>query len=109
MPIEIIIPDESMRDLCEHCVVADKILGQEIAKRLRSRIADLQAATNVSDVTAGRPTPAADGSASISYALGSGARLVVEPADDPIPRDDRGAINWAQVKKIRVTLQGQKQ
>jgi len=55
--MEIGFRDDKLRDLCEKERVARKKLGDACARKLRSRLADLDAARVVTDLVAGRPHP----------------------------------------------------
>lgn len=92
-----------LRDICENFRAATKTLGAESARKLRSRLADIDAAESVSELVAGKPHPLKGTRAGqLSISLAGGMRLVIEPANDPIPKKNDGSVDWAQVTKVRV-------
>lgn len=84
-----------------------KELGEAGAKKLCSRLADLAAAANLAEVTAGRPHPLkGNRQGEFAVDLQGAKRLVFDPADDPIPRHEDGSIAWEKVTKVRITFIG---
>jgi toxin HigB-1 len=100
MPIELTFLDKLIRELCEQQQTANLTLGPESARKLRARLADIQAAMNISDVAAGRQTP--NGSDQLIFSLFGTDRFVLEPADSPVPRKADGAVEWVKVAKVCV-------
>ena len=82
-------------------------LGKPGSKKLRGRLADLQAASCVGELVAGNPHPLkGDRRHQFSLDLDGGRRLVFEAADDPIPKTPEGAIDWSHVSKVRIVFIG---
>lgn len=83
-------------------------LGSSGARRLRTRLAELSAATNVGALVAGRPHPlVADRAGQFALDLDAGRRLVFEPADAHAPRTASGAIDWHAVRSVRIAFIGE--
>lgn len=78
MPLHITFLDDSLRQLCESRVAAERALGNQAARRLRSRLADLRAAGKISEVVTGRRIKPQSGR--ISFVLSQSHELVLEPA-----------------------------
>ena len=55
--MEITFSDSKLQKLCEQSAIAQKKLGKDCARKLRSRLADLDAASSVQDLVTGRPHP----------------------------------------------------
>src|SRR5438876_798567 len=53
--LELAFVNKTLRQLCESSTKANRQLGDEVADRLRRRVADLRAATCVSDLLVGTP------------------------------------------------------
>lgn len=105
--MEITFSDGKLQKLCEQSVIAQKKLGEDCARKLQSRLADLDAASTVRDLVAGRPHPLkGDRLGQFALDLQGGKRLVFEPSNDPIPYQEDGSIHWAQVTKIRIIFIG---
>lgn len=107
MSLEIRYKDKKIRDLCEKQAVANQKLGATCARKLRLRLAELEAATQVTELIAGRPHPLS-GNRQGQYALdlAGGWRLVFAPAHDPCPMLPSGGIDWAQVTIISIEYIG---
>jgi proteic killer suppression protein len=105
--VEIDFKDKKLRELCEQERVAERKLGAVCARKLRSRLADLQAANCVIDLVAGRPHPL-DGDRAGQFAvdLEGGRRLVFEPDRNPVPMRDDGGIDWSRVTRVRIVYLG---
>jgi proteic killer suppression protein len=108
LPIEILFPTADLQRLCEQQKVAVRRLGPESARKLRTRLADLLAASAVGDLVAGHPHPLkGDRAGQFAVSLAGAHRLVFEPANDPMPRSQQeGAIDWARVTRVRVVFVG---
>ncbi len=99
--------DKKLRDLCEKKAVAEKKLGAACAGKLRSRLADLEAASRVSDLVAGHPHPLkGDRAGQFALSLAGGWRLVFSPGHDPSPTLADGAIDWSQVSIVCIDYIG---
>ena len=96
-----------LKKLCLIAKEADKKLGPLSGKKLRSRLADIEAASNVSDLNAGRPHPyKGDKTGQFSLDLHGGYRLIFEPMEELPPLTDDGSIDWSKVKSIFVVVIG---
>lgn len=85
--MEISFKTKKLKKLCEQTKQAEKELGQKGAKKLRTRMAELKAASSVTELCAGRPHPlSGDRKGQFALDLVHPQRLVFEPANDPIPR-----------------------
>jgi len=85
----------------------ERHFGTACAKKLQRRLADIQAAVTLRDVTAGRPHPLEknrDGQYAIH--LHGACRLVLESADDPIPFNENGRVSWDEVTKVTIIFIG---
>jgi proteic killer suppression protein len=84
-----------------------KELGAVGAKKLRSRLADIEAAATVRDLVAGRPHPLeGDRDGQFAVNLDGGRRLVFEPDHDPIPYEADGSVAWEKVTAVRIVWIG---
>jgi toxin HigB-1 len=105
--MDISFSNDKLKDLCEQQRLATKELGAACAGKLRSRLADLSAAANVSELNVGRPHPLkGDRAGQFSLELAGGKRLVFEPANEPVPRREDKSIDWSLVTKARVIYVG---
>ena len=99
--------DDKLRELCEQRAAAEKRLGAACARKLRTRLADLDAAGCVTELVAGRPHPLqGDRLGEFALDLTGGVRLVFEPDHDPTPRRADESIDWFNVTKVRIVYIG---
>ena len=108
MPIEILFLNADLQRLCEEQKIAVRKLGPDSARKLRARLADLRAAAAVSSLVPGHPHPLkGDRAGQFAVSLAGGARLVFEPANDPVPIVARdGSVDWTRVTRVRVVFVG---
>nr|WP_296018569.1 killer suppression protein HigA [uncultured Acidovorax sp.] len=105
--MEIQFKDKKLRELCEKQAVAVKKLGDICARKLRSRLADLTAASRVTELVAGNPHPlTGDRLGQFAVDLAGGWRLVFAPANDPVPRKDDASIDWSAVTIVCIEFIG---
>jgi len=105
--VVLLFADEKLRQLCNVERVAKRQLGEKNAQKLRSRLADLDAATRVTDLMAGRPHPLKrDRLGQFALDLDAGCRLVFEPANDPVPLRHDGSTDWSRVTSVRIVYIG---
>lgn len=93
--MDISFGDDDLRATCEQERVAKRRLGAAGAKKLQRRLADLQAARNLAEVVAGRPHALErDREGQYAFDLDGACRLIVESADDPVPLNEAGRVDW---------------
>jgi toxin HigB-1 len=99
--------DSKLKQLCENPRDATRELGPASAKRLQSRLADLVASANPTELPAGRPHPLKDNRfGRYSVRLHGGHRLVFEADDNPVPMTKDDAIDWLKITSIRIVYIG---
>lgn len=101
--VKIEFATSDLQKICENDKLMKKKFGKECAIKLKSRMADLQSAEFVSELTAGKPHPLkykrlGQFSVSVSGAL----RLIFESGNNPVPRGGGAAVDWNQVTTIRI-------
>lgn len=105
--MEINFKDKKIRELCEKRAVAEKKIGSTCAKKLRTRLDDLIAASRVTDLVSGNPHPLkGDRLGEFALELAGGWRLVFAPDHNPCPRHDDQSIDWSQVTIICIEFIG---
>ena len=103
--MDIIFKDSSFQEQCNNQKLLVKTYGKDMAKRIRRRLDDLQAAHTLDTM---RTLPGrchelkGDRVNQISLDLVHPQRLIFEPANDPIPIKPDGGIDWSQVTAIQV-------
>ena len=105
--MEIRFGTKELSNICQKRAVAIKKLGDIGARKLRTRLADLESAERVTDVQAGNPHPLkGDRRGQFAVDLAGGWRLVFEPANRPIPRKDDASIDWSRVTTVSIEFIG---
>lgn len=100
MPLQITFLDDSLRQVCESSVAAERALGNQAARRLRSRLADLRAAGKISEVVTGRR--AKPGSGRISFLLSQSHELVLEAVMKKNPTVQKAEVDLDATDCFRV-------
>ena len=99
--------NSELQKLCEDSRTATRKLGASSARRLRTRLSEIQAADNVGDLFVGRPHPlSGDRIGQFALTLAGGNRLVFEPNDDETPMTESGHIDWPRVSAVSVVFVG---
>lgn len=86
--------------MCENEAEGNRQLGDAVAKSLRSRLADCEAASSVAELIAGRPRDL--GNANMSLDLDGGSFFVFTVNHETVPVRGNGHVDWAKVHSIRV-------
>ena len=91
-----------LQHICENEKLMKKKFGM-CTNKLKTRIADLMAATNVGELAAGQPHPLKyKRLGQFSVSVSGGLRLIFECGNNPTPRMDNNAIDWKQVTIVRI-------
>ena len=99
--------DERLRRLCEQQRLMVRQLGDASARKLRTRLADLESVANVTELVAGRPHPLkGDRAGQFALELHGGHRLVFEPSHQPPPERAAGGIDWQSVDDVTIVQVG---
>jgi proteic killer suppression protein len=105
--MEIDFKDKTLKDLCEQASLAQRKLGTQVARKLQARLADLMAASAVTELRAGRPHPlTGDRAGQFALDLVHPQRLVFEPAHNPVPQTEDGGIAWSRVTRVCIIWMG---
>jgi proteic killer suppression protein len=101
--VELAFVARSLRELCENETVAERELGPQAAELLKHRLADLRAATSVTDLLAGRPRTL-DGVGALAMALdiSAGIRIVIIANHPSNPLTETGEVEWSKVSRVKL-------
>ncbi|MFA6915396.1 MAG: hypothetical protein WC222_03295 [Parachlamydiales bacterium] len=87
-----------LKDICENEKSMRRKYGSLCAEKIKTRLMDLLSVTNVGELIAGRPHPLKGKRlGQFSLSLHGGTKLILECADEPIPRTCDHAIDWNAV------------
>lgn len=100
--------NRKLRKLCEDSREAVRRLGSNSAKKLQSRLSDIEAAANVKELPLlGNPhSLVGDRQGQFAISLAGGKRLVFKPSHNPVPKKDDGGINWTLVTSVTIVFIG---
>ena len=105
--MELRFKDKKLREICENQAVATRKLGDQRARKLRARLADIEAADKVTDLMAGNPHPLkGDRLGQFAVDLAGGWGLVFDPATDPVLRTSDGSVDWSRVTVVSIKFIG---
>ncbi|MEQ8384183.1 MAG: hypothetical protein RH949_17675 [Coleofasciculus sp. A1-SPW-01] len=101
--MEIDFKDKKFKALCEQEKLAQRKLGEQMARNLQARLADLIAASSITELCAGHPhSLKGDRAGQYALELVQPKRLVFEPDHDPVPRLKDGGIDWSRITQVRI-------
>jgi len=104
--LEVAFATEELRDLCIHISLAEQHFGYAVACNLRTRLADLSAMSNASEVFVlpGRPTVITidNGREGIAVNLSEGIQLVYAPAHGTPRLLPSGGTDWSRTSRIKI-------
>ncbi|MFN6518374.1 MAG: type II toxin-antitoxin system RelE/ParE family toxin [Nostoc sp. CreGUA01] len=105
--MEITFADSKLQNLCEQEKLAQKKLGANCAKKLRTQLTILGAASCVTELFIGHPHPLkGDRAGEFAVNLEGGKRLVFKPDNDPLPLTEDGSIDWSKVTAVCIVFIG---
>lgn len=103
--MDIVFQTDRFADECNDSKALARRYGPENAKRIRRRLDDLAAASNLDTM---RSIPGrcheltGDLAGLLALDLKHPFRLIFEPAYDPIPRKEDGGLDWTAVTSVRM-------
>lgn len=105
--MDILFKEEKLERLCREKRSMERELDKPCARKLRARLKDLSAAECMRDIRVGRPHPLRGRLAGcLALDLAGGKRLVLEAANDPVPRREDESIEWGLVTAVRIVFIG---
>lgn len=104
--MEISFADDKLQNLCEQPKLAQRKLGGNCAKKLRTQLMMIGVASCVTELVIGHPPPLkGDRAGEFAVDLEGGRRLVFKPDNDPIPLNE-GSIDWSKVTGVCIVFIG---
>src|SRR5689334_2623116 len=105
--MELAFETVELRRVCESDVEARKCFPEGTAEELQDRLADLRAATSVSDLVAGGPSLDARLPGRIRFGLDGGYELVCVGNHPRPPITDDGLADFGRMRRVKVVMIGQ--
>jgi hypothetical protein len=100
--VEIAFSNKALRQLCEKESKARELLGVDIARKLKSRMADISAASSVGELAAGDPRPSLVFEKEYLVDLSKTVRVVFCSAHIKAPLTESGNVDWSSVHRIKI-------
>ena len=107
--MDILFESRKLKALCHDDSLATRTLGALSARKLRVRLDDLVASASlaVSTKLPGRfHALTGDRKGQFAFQLQGGCRLVIEPANNPLPRVSDGSLDLSKITAVRVVFIG---
>lgn len=105
--MELAFETVELRRVCESDVEARKCFPEGTAEELQDRLADLRAATSVSDLVAGDLALDARPPGRIRFGLDGGYELVCVANHPRPPITDDGLVDFGRMRRVKVVMIGQ--
>jgi len=103
---DIVFDSSKLKKECNDRTLLIRNYGSENARKIGQRLDDLKAASNLAEV---RTFPRADcheltgdRKGQLALSLKHPFRLIIEPANDPIPQKAEGGLDWGKVTAVRI-------
>ena len=100
--MEIAFASKRLRSICENASEAEISLGIESAVKLRRRLADLRAASTLSDFIVGRAQGRGEDLTEMRIELTDTTSLVMVQNHMMAPLLKSGSINWKKVSRVKI-------
>lgn len=101
--LELAFDKKALRQVCENEMKAKRDLGVEVAGKLKSRLADLRAATTIKDMIASPPRELGDAhNRHLAIDLSEGRSIVFCSNHLNIPLHESGEVDWSRVSRIKI-------
>lgn len=96
-----------LRTICERETESRHWLGKPVADALRHRLADLQAASSISDLVAGSPRMENhQGTERLVILLADNQEVVMVPNHREISLNESGMLDWSAVTRLKIVRIG---
>jgi proteic killer suppression protein len=102
--VELAFETVGLRRVCESDVEARKCFPEGTAGELQDRLADMRAATSVSDLVAGRPYLDAQPPGRIQFGLDGRYELVCVGNHLKPPLTDDGLVDFGRMRRVKVVM-----
>lgn len=101
--MDLVFANKNIRHLCESYSKARKFFGDAVASKLASRLADIDAVVNASELKAGNPHElAGEQSGQLALELCDGYVLVLAAVSDGMSTVPKGAVDWRKATRAMV-------
>lgn len=96
-----------LRQVCEDPEVAERRLGEQVARALRSRLADLRAVDSIIDLPVGQPVFLGLWHNRVRVEISDGCSILFEENHVRVRSLPDGRVDWARVRRIKILAVGE--
>lgn len=109
LAIDIAFSTQGLRSLCQSEEAATRKFGEQAARMLIARLADIRAAKNIGDLAAVCALILDDGTGQIEMRLGGEVKLIATLRANHLecPRLKNGQVDWARVTRVFLNKVGE--
>jgi plasmid maintenance system killer protein len=103
--MDILFATSQLRDLVNDTRALRHKYGDDRAKKIRRRLDDLRAASCLQDLFRGPGRLhelTGNRKGQLSIVIAGASRLILEPANEPLPRKSDGGFDWPRVTQVRI-------
>ena len=102
--MDVAFNSKDLRTICENQELANDKFGLSIGAKLRDRLADLMAGTNIHDVVVGNPEPHQLNGHGDGYKIDliDNYRIFITSGHVKTPLKENGEIDWNKVTRVKI-------
>ena len=101
--MDLAFESKQIREICESTSAAEASFGEEVARSLRGRLSDIEAATSIRDIVLGNLRPAEQGSTdSMIIDISVEYCLIFCSNHARNPGTEQTAIDWERVSRVKI-------
>lgn len=100
--MEIAFATKALRQISENEIKAKREFGGAPAAQLKRRLADLHAATSISDLVAGATGECKVNGSEVSISLCDRFKVIISANHNKNPKDGSGRIEWGKVSRVKI-------
>jgi proteic killer suppression protein len=101
--MEISFADERTQKQCQSQRLLQKAHGQACARKVMTRLADLEAASSLDEPIPGRCHELiGNRKGQLALDLADGKRLIFQPTKNPPPTKPDGGLDWSAIDAVRI-------
>ena len=82
--------------------MASEALGDDVAQSLKTRVADIRAASSIRELVVGDPATTEIPTPSVAIRLAAGYLLLCRPNHATLRRGEDGNVMWERVRRLQV-------
>ena len=99
--LEIAFKTKKLREICEDCNKAEELLGEDVSRKLASRLSDLRACESIEQLPVGNPSEVViGGKRTISINIAQKVHLYF--SSNHVSQSKNNRVDWSKVYRIKI-------